>query len=126
MAGLRPYVILRVSAVLIIGLARRKAAPTDDLSPENIDRLSGRDDAFPQRMAMKGYIMPVGTVKFFNSQKGFGFIQPEDGSKDIFVHISAVERANLGTLSEGQRVQFEAVTDRRTGKVSADSLEKAA
>ena len=50
MAGLRPYVILRVSAVLIIGLARRKAAPTDDLSPENIDRLSGRDDAFPQRM----------------------------------------------------------------------------
>ncbi|QIG52387.1 cold-shock protein [Nordella sp. HKS 07] len=70
--------------------------------------------------------MPVGTVKFFNSQKGFGFIQPEDGSKDIFVHISAVERANLGTLSEGQRVQFEAVTDRRTGKVSADSLEKAA
>lgn len=66
--------------------------------------------------------MPVGTVKFFNSQKGFGFIQPEDGSKDVFVHISAVERANLGTLQEGQKVQFEKVTDRRTGKISADSL----
>jgi cold shock protein len=66
--------------------------------------------------------MPVGTVKFFNTQKGFGFIQPEDGSKDVFVHISAVERANLGTLREGQKVQFEAVTDRRTGKTSADHL----
>lgn len=70
--------------------------------------------------------MQVGTVKFFNSQKGFGFIQPEDGSKDVFVHISAVERANLGTLSEGQKVQFEKVTDRRTGKISADNLENAA
>lgn len=66
--------------------------------------------------------MPVGTVKFFNTQKGFGFIQPDDGSKDVFVHISAVERANLGTLHEGQKVQFEKVTDRRTGKVAADSL----
>lgn len=66
--------------------------------------------------------MPVGTVKFFNTQKGFGFIQPEDGSKDVFVHISAVERANLGTLQEGQKVQFEKVTDRRTGKISADNL----
>lgn len=70
--------------------------------------------------------MQVGTVKFFNSQKGFGFIQPEDGSKDVFVHISAVERANLGTLTEGQKVQFEKVTDRRTGKISADNLENAA
>ncbi|MFZ5674153.1 MAG: cold-shock protein [Pseudomonadota bacterium] len=66
--------------------------------------------------------MPVGTVKFFNMQKGFGFIQPEDGSKDVFVHISAVERANLGSLQEGQKVQFEKVTDRRTGKISADGL----
>ncbi len=70
--------------------------------------------------------MQVGTVKFFNSQKGFGFIQPEDGSKDVFVHISAVERANLGTLREGQKVRFERITDSRTGKFSADSLEQAA
>jgi CspA family cold shock protein len=70
--------------------------------------------------------MQVGTVKFFNTQKGFGFIQPEDGSKDVFVHISAVERANLGTLTEGQKVRFELVSDRRTGKSSADNLENAA
>ena len=70
--------------------------------------------------------MPVGTVKWFNPTKGYGFIQPEDGSKDVFVHISAVERANLGTLSEGQKVRFELVSDRRTGKTSADRLEKAA
>jgi CspA family cold shock protein len=70
--------------------------------------------------------MQVGTVKFFNAQKGYGFIQPEDGSKDIFVHISAVERANMGTLNEGQKVRFEVVSDRRTGKASADRLENAA
>ncbi len=75
---------------------------------------------------MKGTIMQVGTVKFFNTQKGFGFIQPEDGSKDVFVHISAVERSNMGTLSEGQTVRFELVTDRRTGKTSAGNLERAA
>ena len=67
-------------------------------------------------------VMPVGKVKFFNTQKGFGFIAPDDGSKDVFVHISAVERANLGTLREGQTVQFEAVVDRKTGKTSAEIL----
>jgi CspA family cold shock protein len=70
--------------------------------------------------------MQVGTVKFFNTQKGYGFIQPQDGSKDVFVHISAVERANLGSLSEGQKVRFELVADRRTGKASAENLENAA
>ena len=66
--------------------------------------------------------MNKGTVKWFNSQKGFGFIQPEDGSKDVFVHISAVERAGMGTLNEGQVVSFEVVADRRTGKSSAENL----
>jgi cold shock protein len=61
-------------------------------------------------------------VKWFNSQKGFGFIQPEDGGKDVFVHISAVERAGLNTLNEGQKVSFDVVDDRRTGKSSADNL----
>ena len=75
---------------------------------------------------LKGIIMQVGTVKWFNPQKGFGFIQPEDGNKDVFVHISAVERANLGTLTEGQKVRFELVSDRRTGKTSAGNLEIAA
>jgi cold shock protein len=75
---------------------------------------------------MKGSIMQIGTVKFFNTQKGFGFIQPEDGSKDVFVHISAVEQSSLGTLREGQKVRFELVSDRRTGKTSAGNLEDAA
>ena len=68
--------------------------------------------------------MTTGTVKWFNSQKGFGFIQPDNGGSDAFVHISAVERAGLGTLSEGQKVEFDLVADRRSGKMSADNLKK--
>ena len=64
--------------------------------------------------------MPTGTVKWFNPAKGFGFIQPEDGSKDVFVHISAVERAGLDSLAEGQRVSFEVTTER--GKAAATNL----
>jgi CspA family cold shock protein len=67
--------------------------------------------------------MQVGTVKWFNAQKGFGFIQPENGGADVFVHISAVERAGLGTLTEGQRISFELTVDRRKGKSSADKPE---
>lgn len=66
--------------------------------------------------------MAIGTVKWFNSTKGYGFIQPEDGSADVFVHISAVERAGIGNLNEGQKVSFEAVRDPRRGKVSAENL----
>jgi len=65
--------------------------------------------------------MATGTVKFFNASKGFGFIQPDDGSKDVFVHISAVERAGMGTLSEKQKVSFELQTG-RDGRVSAVNL----
>jgi CspA family cold shock protein len=67
--------------------------------------------------------MPTGTVKWFNGQKGFGFIQPSDGSKDVFVHISAVERAGLSGLAEGQKVNFELKTDKMRGKTSAENLE---
>jgi CspA family cold shock protein len=67
--------------------------------------------------------MTIGTVKFFNSTKGFGFIQPEDGAKDVFVHVSAVEQAGMGTLSEGQRVSFDVVTER--GKLAASNLKAA-
>ena len=69
--------------------------------------------------------MNKGTVKWFNTQKGFGFIQPEAGGKDIFVHISAVERAGLSTLNEGQKVSFEVIADRRTGKSAAENLRAA-
>jgi CspA family cold shock protein len=67
--------------------------------------------------------MAQGTVKFFNGQKGFGFIQPDDGGKDVFVHISAVERAGMCALNEGQKIAFDLVADRRTGKSSADNLQ---
>jgi CspA family cold shock protein len=66
--------------------------------------------------------MPTGTVKWFNGQKGFGFIQPNDGGNDVFVHISAVERAGLSGLAEGQKVNFELKTDKMRGKVSAENL----
>ena len=67
--------------------------------------------------------MQFGTVKWFNPTKGFGFIQPEDGGADVFVHISAVERAGMATLNEGQRVGFELERDRRSGKMSAAQLQ---
>ena len=66
--------------------------------------------------------MAKGTVKWFNATKGFGFIQPDDGSKDVFVHISAVERAGLSGLADGQKVTYEIEQDRRTGKSSAGQL----
>jgi len=66
--------------------------------------------------------MPVGTVKWFNAQKGYGFIQPDDGSKDVFVHISAVEGAGMGSLREGQKLSFDLVSDR--GKSSAGNLKE--
>ena len=69
--------------------------------------------------------MTQGTVKWFNDQKGFGFIQPDDGGKDVFVHISAVERAGMRGLNEGQKVSYDIVANRRTGKSSADNLRAA-
>ena len=69
--------------------------------------------------------MAVGTVKWFNATKGFGFIQPEDGGQDVFVHISAVERAGLGGLGEGQRIGYELEKNRRTGKDAAVNLREA-
>ena len=67
--------------------------------------------------------MAIGTVKWFNGQKGFGFIQPEDGGADVFVHISAVERAGMRSLNEGQKVSFELEKDRKSGKTSAGQLQ---
>jgi cold shock protein len=75
--------------------------------------------------ALKGHATPTGTVKWFNEQKGYGFIQPDQGGKDVFVHISAVERSGLRGLVEGQKVSYDVEADRRTGKESATNLRAA-
>jgi len=67
--------------------------------------------------------MATGTVKWFNATKGFGFIQPDDGGTDVFVHISAVERAGMRDLNDGQKITYELVKDRKSGKMSADNLQ---
>jgi cold shock protein len=73
-------------------------------------------------ISMKGFPMTTGTVKWFNFEKGFGFIAPDDGGKDAFVHISALGRSGLNDLREGQKVGFELVADRKSGKMSAENL----
>jgi CspA family cold shock protein len=73
----------------------------------------------------KGKDMRTGTVKFYNSQKGFGFIQPDDGGKDVFVHATALERAGMRGLVEGQKITFDVETDRRSGKPAASNLQAA-
>jgi cold shock protein len=67
--------------------------------------------------------MNTGTVKFYNTQKGFGFIQPDDGSKDVFVHATALERAGVSSLNEGQKVSFDTQEDRRTGKIAVGNIQ---
>jgi cold shock protein len=69
--------------------------------------------------------MATGTVKWFNATKGFGFIQPDDGAADVFVHISAVERAGMRELHDGQKLSYELVADKRSGKMAADRLQAA-
>ncbi|SOE16748.1 CspA family cold shock protein [Hoeflea halophila] len=69
--------------------------------------------------------MKTGTVKFYNDQKGFGFIAPDDGSKDVFVHATALERAGMRGLAEGQKVSFDTAEDRRTGKMAVSTIEAA-
>lgn len=98
------------------------------MHPQNLDvsiAEAGRPGASQrkQRKTQKGATMATGTVKFFNTQKGFGFITPSDGSRDVFVHISAVERAGMTTLNEGQRLTYEIVTER--GKQAAGNLQNA-
>lgn len=68
--------------------------------------------------------MATGTVKFFNTTKGFGFIQPEDGSTDVFVHATALERSGIRSLNEGDKVSFDVVADRKSGKNAADNVQK--
>ncbi len=76
-------------------------------------------------IAMKGFVMTTGTVKWFNSTKGFGFIQPDNGGADVFVHISAVERAGMREIVEGQKIGYEMERDNKSGKMSACQLQAA-
>src|SRR5579864_4232962 len=87
-----------------------------------ISMASGTQWLYYLRHRSTGAAMTVGTVKFFNEQKGFGFITTDDGSGDVFVHISAVERAGWRSLNEGKRVSFDDVTDPRKGKTNAQNL----
>jgi cold shock protein len=76
-------------------------------------------------IAMKGFVMTTGTVKWYNSSKGFGFIQPDNGGPDVFVHVSAVERAGMREIVEGQKIGFEIMRDNRSGKMAAEQLQNA-
>jgi|SRR6185312_10553211 len=105
----------------------RATRRTDDLLPnlektKRPQKICGLRELTSER---KRYLMSQGIVKWFNGQRGFGFIQPDDGSRDVFVHISAVERAEMHNLNEGQKVSFEVVADRRTGKSAAANLRAA-
>lgn len=94
------------------GLSEVAASRLDPLSRTRYVVVSRRGDAK----------MATGTVKWFNATKGFGFIQPDSGGTDVFVHISAVERAGLRGLNDGQKVSYEVVQDKKSGKMSADQL----
>jgi CspA family cold shock protein len=107
--------------------ASLNAGRTFQTTSPNIDQTAGAETP-PAKTCIKPRIylsMATGTVKWFNDQKGYGFIQPAQGGKDVFVHISAVERAGMRSLQEGQKVNYEVTTDRRTGRESADNLQSA-
>ena len=124
--GTRPH-IRRVCKTLVWCRPDRPVRRLDQTSPDNVSdvRRLGSHDVWLAGCSLKGNQIITGTVKFFNATKGFGFIEPEDGSKDAFVHISALERAGMTSLSEGQKVRFDLVSDARSGKMSADKLELA-
>src|SRR5215469_10544121 len=104
----------------IIGLCWLHDSRRGRIQIYSVAALAGRVASL--KTYLKENYMTEGTVKWFNSQKGFGFIQPDDGGKDVFVHISAVERAGMQGLNEGQKVSFEVIANRKTGKASAENL----
>jgi cold shock protein len=92
------------------------------LFPKDIDQLNLNRVMVTRQICFGEKKMAIGTVKWFNGQKGFGFIQPDDGGTDVFVHISAVERAGLSGLAEGQKLSYEVKVDAKRGKSSAENL----
>jgi len=107
------------------GPIRARALHFSHISTTNGRALSVRALDLSDYLQNVEILMSTGTVKWFNETKGFGFIQPDDGSKDVFVHISAVERSGMRNLVEGQKISYEIETDRRSGKQSAGSLQAA-
>jgi CspA family cold shock protein len=107
---------------LTIGLSR---LTVHTQSSEDIDRHQTEARKSVLFKAGKSHTMATGTVKWYNETKGYGFIQPDSGGKDVFVHASALERAGMRSLAEGQKVSFDVESDRRTGKESAGNLKTA-
>jgi CspA family cold shock protein len=113
-----------------IGPYRLRCTPGARSDPPNIDNPGYRPRdraawAHVHLTPVKGHSMNTGTVKFYNDQKGFGFIKPDDGSKDVFVHATALERAGMRSLAEGQKVAFDTQEDRRTGKIAVGNIQAA-
>ena len=105
-------------------LAVRIFAPADVLN-QDFDIPKGSLLPDPRQHDAKGHAMATGTVKWFNTQKGYGFIQPDEGGADVFVHISAVQNSGMTALDEGQKISYEIVKDKRTGKSAAGNLSAA-
>jgi cold shock protein len=101
--------------------ARFRSSPNIDNPSFRV--ASQRPVAQVRRTSTKGYPMNTGTVKFYNDQKGFGFIQPDGGGKDVFVHATALERAGIRSLTEGQKVSFDTQEDRRSGKIAVGNIQ---
>ena len=97
----------------------------DEIPLSKIENMSAARRSAETMLLWKGFVMATGTVKWFNSTKGFGFIQPDNGGADVFVHISAVERAGMREIVEGQKISFELERDNKSGKMSAAQLQAA-
>jgi cold shock protein len=123
--GCTPFTYYRVRAEGLCFCAFLAHRALNFLSRISILSDQGVASCGPDQLFLKGHVMHTGIVKWFNAHQGFGFIQPESGGRDVFVHISAVERAGLRDLAEGQKITYELVSD-RNGKTSADQLQVAA
>jgi CspA family cold shock protein len=124
-------ILLKSSLTAQVTLFRPRAAEQTFLIFPKIDTRVGGVSVRPRCLrlsissALKACHMLTGTVKFYNHQRGFGFIQPDDGGLDVFVHATALERSGVRDLADGQKVEFETMDDRRSGKIAVNTLREA-